>query len=144
MDGAITAIGGDVKGELRGPSGSASAFAKAGRMIIETSEGKKEVIGGALGVTAEAALASGSLSGGFTVMGVRIGASVTGQLGLVGGTVGIHASSGNIGTELGLLAGLGVKVKLDVDFSEWTDVISEKLKDLIKPLVRQKLKGTVE
>ena len=31
-----------------------------------------------------------------------------------------------------------------LDVGKWTDVISEKLKDLIKPLVRQKLKGTVE
>ena len=142
-DGDITIIGGDAKAELKGGSASANAFAQLGHVVVETSEGQKEASGLVLGLSAEASLASGTISGGVKILGVRIGASLTGKVGLVGGTVGVAATSGSISGEVGLLAGLGLTLKLDIDFSEVTDHFSKNLKAKFKKYLSNKFKGTV-
>ena len=53
------------------------------------------------------------------------------------------ATSKKIGCELGLLAGLGLTLKLDVDFSEWTNLLAKKIKKPIKDAIVRKAKGTV-
>ena len=143
MDGDITIAGADAKLELKGGSASANAFAKVGHVAVETSEGVKEATGLMVGLSAEASIASGTISGGLKIFGLRIGASLTGKVGLVGGSVGVACTSGNIGGEIGLLAGLGLTLKLDVDFSEWTDYLSQKVKTKIKDYIVKKAKGSV-
>ena len=143
LDGDITAIGADAKLEAKVGTGSASGFVKAGRVIVETAKGKEEAKGIMIGATAEASIASATASAGLTFLGLRIGASLTGKLGTFGGTFGVAATSKNIGCELGLLAGLGLTLKLDVDFSEWTDLLAKKIKKPIKDAIVRKAKGTV-
>lgn len=69
-------------------------------------------------VGAEAYAAQGSISGGFTLFGVKFNASIEGKVGgagaKAGGKVEDSAVEGELGAGLGL--GLGLKIKVD-----WTD-----------------------
>ncbi|MCR4596555.1 MAG: hypothetical protein K5673_07210 [Lachnospiraceae bacterium] len=97
----------------------AQAEAQVGR-IVDDETG--EVKWGAKGKAgAEAYVAQGELSGGFTLFGIKVDATVEGKLGgagvKAGGEVTTNAVEGELG--LGLLAGLGIKVKVDWSKAKW-------------------------
>lgn len=100
-------------GEVLGASAEASG--SAGVITYKDSAGNEVTAIGAKGeVGAEAYLAQGSISGGFTIFGVKIDASATGKAGGAGvsasGQATTNGVSGSIGAGLGLGAGLSVSV----------------------------------
>lgn len=102
-------------------SAEASAKVNAGKIQYEDSSGNtKTGYGVEAEVGAEAYVAKGSISGGFTILGIDVDVSVEGKAGgggaKAGGNVTSSSASGEIG--LGLLVGLGAKV--DVDWSDFT------------------------
>ena len=66
---------------------------------------------------AEAYVAEGSISRGFTVFGVKFDLTAKGKVGGAGVKVGGEATTGNVEGEIGLGLGLGVGLKFSVD---WT------------------------
>ena len=91
-----------IKGE--GAVGKAKAEAKA--TVGFDGVGAKAEVG--------AAVLSGKATGGFTIFGVKIDASVKGELVSVGAgaEVGVTDSSIEIGGKLSFLAGIGLKIKI--------------------------------
>ncbi len=69
-------------------------------------------------VGAEAYVAEGSVSGGFTLFGIKIDATVDGKAGGAGAKAGGKVTGGAAEGELGLGLGLGVGVKIKID---WTN-----------------------
>lgn len=92
-----------VKGEGKVLTGKAEAKFHVGDGEVEAKAG------------AEAYVATGELSGGLTLFGVKLDASVEAKAGgagaKAGGKVGLSSAEGELG--LGVLLGLGVKVKVD-------------------------------
>lgn len=131
VDASATAIQGRVKigykgdnagveAKISGKVGTAkaSAFAGVGRMNIIGEDGKKkEVVGvaGTLSAQAAAAEAEGGVK--FTLFGVKIGLTATVQAGGVGGTIGGFVNSGGIGASFGALLGVGFKLGFSIDWS---------------------------
>lgn len=100
-------------GEVLGASAEASG--KAGVITYKDEAGNEIRTIGAQGkVGAEAYAAQGSISGGITIFGVKIDASVSGKAGGAGvsasGQVTANGASGSIGAGLGLGAGLSISV----------------------------------
>lgn len=91
-----------LKGE--GAVGKAKAEAK-GQIGVDGVGGKVEV---------GAAVLSGKATGGFTIFGIKVDASVKGELVSVGASAeaGITDSSIEIGGKLSFLAGIGLKIKI--------------------------------
>ncbi len=117
----INWFGLDFKMAGRGPSadiGGFVGFAKKDIDTFNTSEHKSKGFG--FGGRFDASLASGSIGAGITVLGMRLGFTATGQVGAFGGALGGHVSTGDIGCEIGLLAGLGLNIKLELD---WNDLL---------------------
>lgn len=126
---AAAKIGTDeINGHIKGSGTLLGAEAEAGGSIgvIKTlDENTKEVkteygVKGKVG--AEAYLAQGKVSGGFTILGIKIDAGVTGKAGGAGvsveGKVTTGGASGKIGAGLGL--GAGVEISIDwSNFSLW-------------------------
>lgn len=109
----------NVHAKAKGTWLGAEAEAKfsAGK-IIEEKEGVKYVKYGVSGkVGAEAYAARGSVSGGFTLFGIKFDASIEGKAGGGGAKVGGEATSGAVEGELGLGLGVGLGLKFKVD---WT------------------------
>jgi len=103
-------------------SAEASAKANLGKIEYEDSEGNKKIKYGAEAkVGAEAYVAKGNLSGGVSVLGVKINASVGGKLvgtGLkAGGSITNSSASGEFG--LGLLIGADIKIDVDWSNADW-------------------------
>ncbi len=92
----------------------AKASAKAGR-IVEKDGTVKYGVSGKAG--AEAYLAKGSVSGGFTLFGIKFDASVEGKAGGAGAKIGGEATTGAVEGEIGLGLGLGLGIKVKID---WT------------------------
>lgn len=96
------------KGELL--TAEAEAKVSLGKDGIEVSTG------------AEAYVAKGKISGGFTLFGIKFDATLEGKAGgagaKVGGSAGPDSVSGEIGAGLGL--GVGLKVKIDWSNAFWT------------------------
>ena len=108
----------NLHGKASGQVLTAEAKAKAniGKIEYEDSTGNtKTGYGAELEVGAEAYAAKGSISGGFTLFGIKVDAEVEGKSGgagaKAGGSVTSSSASGELG--LGLLLGLGVKVNVD-------------------------------
>lgn len=104
---------GKASGEVLGASAEASG--KAGVITYKDDAGNEiRTIGAQAKVGAEAYAAQGSISGGITIFGVKIDASVSGKAGGAGvsasGQVTGNGVSGSIGAGLGLGAGLSVSV----------------------------------
>ncbi len=97
----------------------AEAKASIGR-IVDDQTGETKW-GAEVKAGAEAYMAQGEVSGGFTLFGIEFDATVEGKLGgggaKAGGEVSTSAIEGEIG--LGLLAGLGIKVKVDWSKAKW-------------------------
>ncbi len=70
-------------------------------------------------VSAEAYAAQGTLSGGFTLFGIKIDASITGKAGGAGIDAGGSVTTGGISGEIGAGLGLGLGLKLNIDWSNF-------------------------
>lgn len=93
----------------------AEAKLQAGKIVEEDGTVKYGVEGK---VGAEAYVAEGSISGGFTLFGIKFDASVEGKAGGAGAKAGGEISTGTAEGELGLGLGLGLGVKVKMD---WTN-----------------------
>lgn len=108
-DGQIGTDENNVHASAKGDLGYASA--KAGAELSE--QGFKAEAG------AEAYAAKGEIKGGFTLLGIKIDASVEGKAG--GAGIGASADVGSTGASgyLGAGLGLGAGIKIDIDWSEF-------------------------
>lgn len=107
------------EGELLGAK--AEAKAGAGKITYKDQGGNTKTGYGVEGsVGAEAYVAQGKVSGGFTIAGIKIGVSVSGKAGGAGVSAGGRVTTGGISGEIGAGLGLGAGIKLDVD---WTDFV---------------------
>ena len=114
---------GKVSGTLLG----AEAEAKAGLGMItyEDGNGNKVTAFGAEGkVGAEAYVAEGKASGGFTFLGIKVDATVSGKLGGAGVSAGGRIVNGSAEGEIGLGLGAGAGLKISVDWTgfEWPKI----------------------
>ncbi|MBO6137100.1 MAG: hypothetical protein J6O71_00665 [Lachnospiraceae bacterium] len=116
----------DTQGDVL--TANASAVAKLGRFNMNINGQDVALTGGAVMISAQAAFATGSISGGLNLFGVKIGITLSGQLGGAGITTGGYVSTSRIGCSLGALVGMGGTASLDVDFSHWTDKIISSLR----------------
>ena len=99
---------------------SAKAYAEGSAGVITTTD-ENGVVNKSYGVQgkagAEAYVAQGSVSGGFTVFGVKISGTVTGKAGGAGVSAGGSATTSGVSGEIGAGLGLGIGFKLNVDWS---------------------------
>lgn len=110
-------VHGKAEGELLGAK--AEAKGGVGKITYKDKEGNTKTGYGVEGsVGAEAYVAQGKVSGGFTIAGIKIGVSVSGKAGGAGVSAGGRVTTGGISGEIGAGLGLGAGIKLDVD---WTD-----------------------
>lgn len=128
----MASIGSETTNVHLGAEGSlASAEANAslgiGRIEYKDENGVEHT---SFGVQAEAgavaSLASGEVSGGLTIFGITIDASISGHAGAVGASIGGHVTTDGAGFSLGGALGLGggIDVKIDwskVKFGWWKD-----------------------
>ena len=70
-------------------------------------------------VGAEAYLAEGEVSGGFTIFGIDIDASISGKAGGVGVEAGGSVTTGGISGKIGAGLGLGAGVEISIDWSDF-------------------------
>ena len=70
---------------------------------------------------------NGTVSGGFKIFGIKIGASLSGTLGGFGGSVGFYKAKGKTGFSLGIAALVGFRLDINIDFSYWTDKLKKKI-----------------
>lgn len=109
-------------GTLLGAEAEASGSVGVITYKDETTGQTKTELGAKGKVGAEAYLAQGKISGGFTIFGIKIDAGVSGKAGGAGvsaeGKITTGGASGKIGAGLGL--GAGVEVSIDwSNFSLW-------------------------
>lgn len=64
-------------------------------------------------------MAEGTVSGGFTIMGIKIKASVTGKAGGAGIGAEGRATTGGVSGEIKAGLGIGAGLKIDVDWSDF-------------------------
>lgn len=96
----------------------AEAGVKGGVGFIEDEDGKKSF--GVKGeASAEAYLAEGELSGGFTLFGIKVDASISGKAGGAGVKAGGSATTSGVSGEIGAGLGLGLGLKLSIDWSDF-------------------------
>ncbi len=129
----VVGIKGEVKGQIgndefnthvkaTGEVGVATAKAKAGigKITITDESGNTHTGFGAEGkVSAEAYAVKGKVSGGFTLFGIKIDASVEGKAGGAGVSAGGSVSTGGVSGEIGAGLGLGLGVKVSIDWSNF-------------------------
>ena len=102
----------------KGKALSAEAEAQAGAGVITmTDENGKEysTIGVEAGVKAEACVAKGEVSQGFTIMGIKFDVGVEGKVLSAGAHAGVKANTGGIKGNIGasLLLGIGLNFSID-------------------------------
>ncbi len=100
----------------------AKAGAGIGKITYEDENGQTKAEYGAYAeVGAEAYLAKGTLSGGLTICGIKVDASVDFKAGGAGATGSAEVKSGGLkaGLGIGALVGLGVNVSIDWTEFEW-------------------------
>ncbi len=69
---------------------------------------------------AEAYLAEGSISGGFTIFGVEFDVGVSGKAGGAGVSAEGRVTTGGVSGEIGAGLGLGLGIKLSIDWSDFS------------------------
>lgn len=69
---------------------------------------------------AEAYLAEGTISGGFTIFGIEIDVGVSGKAGGAGVEAGGRVTTGGISGEIGAGLGLGLGIELSIDWSDFS------------------------
>ena len=106
-----------------GTLGNASASISGGAGVITYKDENTGALKSELGVTgkvgAEAYVAEGTVSGGFTIMGIKIKASVTGKAGGAGIGAEGRATTGGVSGEIKAGLGIGAGLKIDVDWSDF-------------------------
>lgn len=119
--GSIGSKDNNVHGRAEGKLASAAASAKgsAGRFTVEdkTTGEKKTVIGVKGEAKAEAYLAQGKASGGFSLFGVKIDVGVTGKAGGAGVSAGGELTTGGASGSIGAGLGVGIGFDFSVDWS---------------------------
>lgn len=97
----------------------AEAEAGGSAGVFKDDNGKTQVgVKGKVG--AEAYLAKGSVSGGFTVFGIKIDAGIEGKAGAVGVSAEGEATTGGVKGKIGGALGLGGGVEISIDWSDCT------------------------
>lgn len=92
----------------------------AGKITYTDDDGKQiSAIGVKAEAGAEAYVAEGTVSGGFTLFGIEVDVGVTGKAGGAGAKAGGRVTTGGASGEVGLGLGLGVGVKIDIDWSNF-------------------------
>ncbi len=100
---------------------SAEASAKAGVITYEDDNGNTVTTYGVQGkVGAEAYVAEGSVSGGFTIFGITIDANVTGKAGGAGVSASGQVTAGGVSGSIGAGLGLGVGFSISIDWSNFS------------------------
>ena len=69
---------------------------------------------------AEAYVAEGKVSGGFTILGVKFDMSASGKVGGAGATAGASATTGGASGKIGLGLGVGLGLEFNVDWSDFS------------------------
>ncbi|MGN9106675.1 hypothetical protein ACTM90_10010 [Oliverpabstia intestinalis] len=133
VSGEVAAAHGEVKGQLGSDEYNAhakldgsllKAEAKAeGQLGFITYDDENETIkkrefGVSGEVGAEAYVAEGKVSGGFTIAGVKINASLSGKAGGAGAKAEGRITTGGASGEINAGLGLGAGIKVDVDWSD--------------------------
>lgn len=104
------------EGEVLGAK--ANAEGSVGVITTTDSDGTTHKSFGVKGVAgAEAYIAQGSVSRGYTFMGIKVTGSVSGKAGGAGVSAGGSITTGGVSGEIGAGLGLGVGIKVDVDWS---------------------------
>lgn len=100
----------------------AEAKAAAGKITWKDEATGQEVSGWGAEASAgaEAYVAQGSVSGGFTLFGVKIDASLSGKAGGVGAKAGGRVHTGGASGEIGLGLGVGLGLKVNIDWSNFS------------------------
>lgn len=80
---------------------------------------KKTAFGASAKVGAEAYAAEGKVSGGFTLFGVKIDASLKGKAGGAGVSAGGSVTTGGVSGEIGAGLGLGAGISINIDWSNF-------------------------
>ncbi|MBO5550321.1 MAG: hypothetical protein J5966_00025, partial [Lachnospiraceae bacterium] len=115
LDLGVASIG--IKAKGKALTASASANAKAGYITWKDKNGEEHKEFAAAGIL-EAGAALAEAEGGitFTLFGVKIGASLTGQFGGAGGVIGGAVTRSSVEASFGALFGLGFKLSIKLDF----------------------------
>lgn len=96
----------------------ASAEGTVGVITTTDSDGTTHKSFGVKGnVGAEAYVAQGSVSGGFTIMGIKFSGSLSGKAGGAGVSAGGAVTTGGVSGEIGAGLGLGAGIKVNIDWS---------------------------
>ncbi len=96
----------------------AEAEAKAGVYYTTDKNGNKvKNFGVKAKAGAEAYAAQGTISGGFSILGVKVDLSATGKAGGVGATAGGEVTTGGVKANLGAGLGLGLGLSVGIDWS---------------------------
>lgn len=100
----------------------AEASGSVGKIVYKdkTTGVTKTEIGAKGKVGAEAYLAQGEVSGGFTLFGVKINAGVTGKVGGAGVTAEGKVTTGGISGKIGAGLGLGGDIEIGIDWSNFS------------------------
>lgn len=108
----------NVHSEASGTLLGAEAEAKL-QLGSYTDKNGNEKFGVSTDVGAEAYVAEGELSGGFTFMGIKFDAGIEGKAGGAGAKVGGEVSSSGVSGEIGAGLGLGLGLNVSVDWSDF-------------------------
>lgn len=97
----------------------AKAEAAAGKITYkdEVTGEDKSAYGVKGSAGAEAYAASGKVSGGFSIFGVKINIGVSGHAGGAGGKIGGYAGTGGVGGSISAGLGIGAGIDLSIDWS---------------------------
>lgn len=123
-DGAVLCA----EGNLRVGPEDYNVHAKAkGKVLDAQAEAKLKAGSEGLEVKtgAEAYVATGELSGGIALLGIKIDATVEGKVGGIGGKVGAKAGPTSVEGEIGAGLAVGAGIKIKVDWSGAAGALSE-------------------
>lgn len=115
-------INGHIKGSGTLLGAEAEASGSVGKITYkdETTGQTKTELGAKGKVGAEAYLAQGKVSGGLTILGIKIDAGVTGKAGGAGVSAEGKITTGGVSGKIGAGLGLGVGVEISIDWSDFS------------------------
>ncbi len=135
VKGEIAAVEGEAEAKIGSDSTNVHAKASGSVLTAEASAGvsagvityKNErtnetttAVGVQGSVGAEAYVAEGTVSGGFTILGIKIDASVTGSLGGAGGKISGYATTGGVSGTVKAGLGIGAGLTISIDWSNFS------------------------
>lgn len=112
-----TNVHANAKGEVL--TGEVKGDVQLGRITYEKNGKKIQATGVKAEVGAEAYVATGSLSGGFTIFGIDIDIGVSGKAGGVGGKMGGYATTGGVKGTFSAGLGVGAGIDISIDWSNF-------------------------